>query len=145
MTLEEYIPTGPIHRFTVSRPPPFRLSFHLCFRVVPGCVSSFPVGFSGPRGLRSGLVSEALRVVLRGSAGLSSYPSLHILWSLHKDNTMPSISSSPQEEVGQSHLSRPMVNPVFTVTSVKRTPWRTPCVRALCESCRVLVLTFTLF
>ena len=58
---------------------------------------------------------------------------------------MPSISSSPQEEVGQSHLSRPMVNPVFTVTSVKRTPWRTPCVRALCESCRVLVLTFTLF
>ena len=50
---------------------------------------------------------------------------------------MPSISSSPQEEVGQSHLSRPMVNPVFTVTSVKRTPWRTPCVRALCESCRL--------
>ena len=39
--------------------------------------------------------------MLRGFVtGLSSYP------SLNKDNTMPSISSSPQEEVGQSHLSR---------------------------------------
>ena len=55
----------PIRRFTVSRPP-LPLLFHLCFRVVPVCVSSFPVGFSGPRVLRSGLASEALRVVLRG-------------------------------------------------------------------------------
>ena len=30
------------------------------------CVSSFPVGFSEDRVLRSGLASEALRVVLRG-------------------------------------------------------------------------------
>ena len=29
------------------------MSFHLCFRVVPVCVSSFPVGFSGPRVLVS--------------------------------------------------------------------------------------------
>ena len=30
-----------LSRFTVSRPPhPFRLSFHLCVRVVPVCVSS---------------------------------------------------------------------------------------------------------
>ena len=61
----EYIPTAdsPFYCFST---PPFRLSFHLCFRVVPVCVSSFPVGFSGPRVLRSGLASEALRVVLRG-------------------------------------------------------------------------------
>ena len=56
----------PIRRFTVSRPTVFRLSFHLCFRVVPVCVSSFPVGSFGERVLRGGLVSEALRVVLRG-------------------------------------------------------------------------------
>ena len=52
------------------------------------------MGFSGPRVLRSGLASEALRVV--SCAGLSSYP------SLHKDNTMPSISSSPHTGGGQS-------------------------------------------
>ena len=58
----EYIPSEntfrrPICRFTVSRTPPFRfMSFHLCFRVVPVCVSSFPVGrFSEDRILRGGL------------------------------------------------------------------------------------------
>ena len=35
-------------------------------RFLPVRVSSFPVGFSEPRGLRSGLESEALRVVLHG-------------------------------------------------------------------------------
>ena len=44
-TSREYDSTSrhPVRRFTVSRPPPFRLSFHLCFRVVPVCVSSFSV------------------------------------------------------------------------------------------------------
>ena len=37
----EYIPTAD-SPFTVSRPPPFRLSFHLYFRVVPVCVSRMP-------------------------------------------------------------------------------------------------------
>ena len=67
----EYIPTAdsPFYCFPT---PPFRLSFHLCFRVVPKglyrCVCVFvPCGIlRGPRVLRSGLVSEALRVVLRG-------------------------------------------------------------------------------
>ena len=61
----EYIPTAdsPFYRFST---PPFRLSFHLCFRVVPVCVSSVPAGFPEDRVLRSGLASEALRVVLRG-------------------------------------------------------------------------------
>ena len=65
----EYIPTAdsPFYRFST---PPFRLSFHLCFRVVPVCVSSFPVGSFGERVPRSGLVSEALRVVLRGFVNL---------------------------------------------------------------------------
>ena len=34
----------PIRRFTVSRPPPFRLSFHLCFRVVPVVCVFVPCG-----------------------------------------------------------------------------------------------------
>ena len=49
----------PIRRFTVSRTPPFRLSFHLCFRVVPVCVSLFPVGSSVERVPRSGLVERS--------------------------------------------------------------------------------------
>ena len=63
----EYIPTAdsPFYRFST---PPFRLSFHLCFRVVPVCVSSFSVWDSlGP--VAFGVVSrakKALRVVLRG-------------------------------------------------------------------------------
>ena len=62
----EYIPTAdsPFYRFST---PPFRLSFHLCSSALYRlCVSSFPVGFSEDRVLRSGLASEALRVVLRG-------------------------------------------------------------------------------
>ena len=61
----EYIPSEntfrrPICRFTVSRTPPFRfMSFHLCFRVVPVCVSSFPVGSFGERVPRSGLVERS--------------------------------------------------------------------------------------
>jgi hypothetical protein len=60
-------PRQPICRFTVSRPPPFRLSFHL-YSALYRCV--FPVGFSEApwptRGLRSGLTCEAPWVVLRG-------------------------------------------------------------------------------
>ena len=69
-TSREYDSTSrhPVRRFTVSRPPPFRLSFHLCFRVVPVCVSLFSVWDSlGP--VAFGVVSrakKALRVVLRG-------------------------------------------------------------------------------
>ena len=65
----EYIPTAdsPFYRFST---PPFRLSFHLCFRVYWLCVSSFPVGFSEDRVLRSGLACEAPRVVLRGFVNL---------------------------------------------------------------------------
>ena len=54
----EYIPTADSPFYCFSNPP-FRLSFHLCFHVVPVCVSSFPVGFSGPRGLRGGLVERS--------------------------------------------------------------------------------------
>ena len=56
----------PIRRFTVSRPPRSACRFTCVSALYWLCVSSFPVGFSGPRGLRSGLASEALRVVLRG-------------------------------------------------------------------------------
>ena len=56
----------PIRRFTVSRPPRSACRFTCVSALYRLCVSSFPVGFSGPRGLRSGLASEALRVVLRG-------------------------------------------------------------------------------
>ena len=59
----------PIRRFTVSRPPRSACRFtcvSALYRFFRLCVSSFPVGFSGPRGLRSGLASEALRIVLRG-------------------------------------------------------------------------------
>ena len=61
----EYIPTAysPFYYFST---PPFRLSFHLCFRVVPVCVSSFPVGtltlmWDSPCPVAFGVVSRAKR------------------------------------------------------------------------------------
>ena len=56
----------PIRRFTVSRPPRSACRFTCVSALYWLCVSSFPVGFSEDRALRSGLASEALRVVLRG-------------------------------------------------------------------------------
>ena len=56
----------PIRRFTVSRPPRSACRFTCVSALYWLCVSSFPVGFSEDRVLRSGLASEALRVVLRG-------------------------------------------------------------------------------
>ena len=55
----EYIPTADSPFYRCFPTPPFRLSFHLCFRVVPVCVSSFPVGSFGERVLRSGLVERS--------------------------------------------------------------------------------------
>ena len=50
----------PIRRFTVSRTPPVPLVVSpVCFRVVPVCVSSFPVGSFGERVPRSGLVERS--------------------------------------------------------------------------------------
>ena len=56
----------PICRFTVSRPPPVPLVVSPVFPRCSGVCVFVPVGFSEDRILRSGLVSEALRVVLRG-------------------------------------------------------------------------------
>ena len=75
--------------------PPFRLLFHLN---VSRCTGVCPCGiFRGtwivvPRG---GHACEAPRVVLRGFVVLPL-----------ENNTMSSISPSPQGEVGQSHSSR---------------------------------------
>ena len=94
----------PIRRFTVSRTPPFRLSFHLCFRVVPVCVSSFPVGSFGERALRGGHACEAPRIVLRGFVNLPLFvQGQRYVFYLFCATAAP----VPQEEVGQSHLSRP--------------------------------------
>ena len=64
---------------------------------------SFHVGFSEPRGLWSGLVCEAPRVqVLRGFVNYLTnmqLTPLQLPLSARGDNTMPSISSSPQEDV----------------------------------------------
>ena len=70
MTLESTF-RQPIRRFTVSRTPPVPLVVSpVCFRVVPVCVSSFPVGSFGERVPRGGLACEAPRVVLRGFVNL---------------------------------------------------------------------------
>ena len=42
-------PRQPICRFTISRTPPFRLSFHLCVSRCTGALSAFPVGSSVER------------------------------------------------------------------------------------------------
>jgi hypothetical protein len=62
----------PICRFTISRTPPFRLSFHLC---VSRCTGVCPVGSSVEATWFLGVVTRAKR---RGSVarGLSTYPSL---------------------------------------------------------------------
>ena len=62
----EHIPTADLPFYCFSTPPPFRLSFSPVFPRCSGVCVFVPVGFSEDRILRSGLVSEALRVVLRG-------------------------------------------------------------------------------
>ena len=53
-------------RQPIRRPPRSACRFTCVSALHRLCVSSFPVGFSEDRVLRSGLASEALRVVLRG-------------------------------------------------------------------------------
>jgi hypothetical protein len=86
------VPRQPTCRFTISRTPPFRLSFHLC---VSRCTGACPVGSSAERGS-----SEWSRVP-RAAGSVARVCRLTPL-----DNTMSSISPAPQGEVGQSHLSR---------------------------------------
>ena len=88
MTLESTF-RQPIRRFTVSRPPRSACRFTCVYRVVP---LYWLLGFSGPRGLRSGLASEALRVVLCGVVVLPLFA--------QGQHAMPSISSSPQARRG---------------------------------------------
>ena len=61
----------PICRFTVSRNPPFRLSFHLCVSALYRCVCRRSL-WDLPWNVFLGVVSssEALRVVLRGFVNL---------------------------------------------------------------------------
>ena len=75
-------------------------------RVVPVRVSSFPVGFSAPRGLRSGLVCEAPRVVLRGFVYLLVYLPLFVRGTHYAFYLFFTTQEEHEEEVGQSHSSR---------------------------------------
>ena len=84
----EHIPTAdsPFYCFST---PPFRLSFHLC---LPRCTGYWDSPGPVRRGLRSGLASEALRVVLCGVVVLPLFA--------QGQHAMPSISSSPQARRG---------------------------------------------
>jgi hypothetical protein len=92
--------------------PPFRLSFHLCESRCTGACVSFPCGiFRGTSGSsgwsRVRSAADQLLWIVYLHAGLSS-KRLTPLCSrtMTNNDTMSSISSSPQGVVGQSHSSR---------------------------------------
>jgi len=61
------VPRQPLCRFTISRTPPFRLSFHLC---VSRCTGAFPVGSSVERDSSEWSRVRSAAVVLRGFVDL---------------------------------------------------------------------------